>query len=184
MLPYDNRGNKRQAANKCILFKSHSYERELTVDGTRESVSRRYLCKHRSRFTETRTLTARGCPCKFTDCVHHPASVIRPHATLGFEEALGAVETRRSTINTTEKARVPVREARLRAEIQAENADWIRAFGKSMLRDKVGVFFSLSRKSRKSSGHAPRMISQSGLPCSVHCLPVCSIYKTLTGKRG
>lgn len=82
-------------------------------------------------------------------------SVIRPHATLGFEEALGAMETRKDTINTTEKARV--REAHLRMK-SAENAE-IRASGKSTLRDK-SMSFSLSRKSRKSSGHAPRMISQ------------------------
>jgi len=145
----------RQAANKCILFKSYSYR--WTVDGSCESVSRCYLCKHRSRFTETRTLTARGCPCKFTDRVHHPASVIRPHATLGFEEAFGAVEIRRSTINTTEKARVLVREDTSAGEIRKkrrysrlENLRW----------EIKSMSFSPSRKSRKSSGHAPRMISQ------------------------
>ena len=126
-----NRENMRQAAIKCILFKSYSYR--WTVDGTCESVSRCYLCKHRSRFTETRTLTARGCPCKFTDRVHHPASVIRPHATLGFEEAFGAVKTRRSTINTTEKARVFVSGGHICWWNSQKTS--ILASGKSTLRD-------------------------------------------------
>lgn len=118
---------------------------------------------------ETRARTARGCPCKFTDRVHLSAFVIRPHAGIR-----GSTWRHEGAQLTPSSKRVsPSRKAhsRVRSAVDAclENPP------------RREIIF-LSRASQAAThlewSHDWSAVFGALFAC------VCSIYKTLTGKRG
>lgn len=132
---------------------------------------------HDSGKRETRARIARGgCPYKFIDRVHLPALVIRPHAAAASGKHYGG--TKGHNVNTTEEEGnihgAKIREV-TRPRTYLENPDGWEI-------NQISFFLS----EQVAQVKRPRTSNDltTGLPCSVHCLPVCSIYKTLTGKRG
>lgn len=153
-------------------------ERELTVDGTRgESVPRRYLCKRRSRFTEKRARTPPGLSMQIYGS-RAPLLSRNPSARRDSRKHL---EARRGVQLTPPRRRVSSSWGEGHIRGRNPQRTRTRAAGESTSKDRT-MSFSLSRANRAAThlewSHDWSAVFGALFAC------VCSIYKTLTGKRG